>query len=852
MPRINLTFDLRDPEKVVVTQKSHYEKSLYKDLVLNINPKLCHLQSIKVDGKPINYTTHNQNLTISATQLATHRCFDLEVISHLKPSENTALAGLYGQAGLLSTQCEAEGFRNITPVQDRPDVLSEFTTTVLSNPGDYPVKLSNGNEIAQGQMTDGTQFSTWHDPFVKPTYLFALVAGDLAKKSSEYTTQSGRTINLNIYADAKVIDKTDYAMTSLKKAMAWDEDKFGLEYDLDTFNIVAIDDFNMGAMENKGLNIFNSKLILASPDTATDADYKNIERVVAHEYFHNWTGNRVTCRDWFQLSLKEGLTVYRDQEFSSDMNSRPVKRIHDVLALRQAQFPEDAGPMAHPIRPEKVKRFDNFYTPTVYQKGAEVVRMIENLVGKSGFRKGMDLYFKRHDGTAATCDDFVKSMEDANQMDMSQFRRWYNQAGTPNVQVVEGYAPKTKEYHLILKQSLASNAANTPRLPMVIPLNFALFDQQGKAILNKHQHIERKIILTRPEHHYKFTHLEQKPIVSLGRGFSAPVTLKMQQSSASLLTQFKHDTDLFNKFEASQKLLLNCIQDQLNNTESNTLESLCTALGSDLNDHTLEDSYKALLFNMPSLSHLKQQHPLATIDQLSTARQSVTQTIGQTLQTQFRTIAQEYLAKPVQNYQLDLHSTGERSLKNVALQYLVNNATPSQSQAQDVELVKTLFSSSTNLTDQLGSLSALLKTPQHQHALNSFERQAQDNPLVRLKFLSLVAGNDHVNTLNQVQKLWITLDKTNPNSVYALLGGFMNGAFSRFHETDGSGYQFVAQAISEVDKLNPQAAAKMLSGFQLKPLLDVNRQAHIDAALTQMKTQPLSENTLELVDKLLK
>jgi len=885
MPSIDLTFDIQH-DQTLVTSHAHYNRvigdhlSQKQDLVLDGNAQRCDLISLKLNGKTIPFNKTEDSIRISSYLLHNLKAFAIECVTSLTPENNTTLAGLYKSKGIYTTQCEAEGFRNMTYVQDRPDVLSQFTTTIIADktilldqnaqPNAHqhhqhhqhhqqqqqqqPIMLSNGNCIATGTTKDGRDFVQWYDPFPKPTYLFALVAGQLTGNHSQYTTNTGQTIKLNIYAQHPDTYCTDYAMQSLKAAMQWDEAQFGLEYDLDEFNIVAIDDFNMGAMENKGLNIFNSKLIVATPETATDTDYKNIERVIGHEYFHNWTGNRVTCRDWFQLSLKEGLTVFRDQEFSSDMNSRVLKRIHDVTSLRNIQFPEDASPMAHPIRPDAIAQFDNLYTPTVYHKGAEIIRMMSAILGTDNFRQGMDLYFKRHDGTAVTCEDFIQAMEDASGQNLTQFRRWYSQVGTPTVEVSTQYRPEYNQFEISFRQSLPDTGTKTQRLPLVIPIQFGLMKPDGQPInfrRNKAlpEKTDKQIVLQTRVRKICFFNIEQAPIPSVGRHFSAPAIFKIELNTQQLMTQMKHDQDYFKRYEAAQTLIENEIIARAEDNEFNNAQPWLQAMGELFQQDSITPGFMAQVLNLPTTQALQRKTQGLELNQLRIARSSLVHDMAHALQTPL--MAALYAVDFEGKYDLSPTAIEQRALAQTALTTLA-----AINQPEIETLANTMYFKSNNLTSKLTALNALNILAQYKPgcalaALQDFDLLSQKNSLVRLKFLSLIASGGQDNTLDQVKKLWHSIDHKNPNSVYALLGGFMKGSYAQFHHPSGHGYRFVSQAIAQVDRINPQAAAKIMSGFQVSATLDMTRKIAMRNNLILLAQQPLSNNTREIIDKLI-
>ncbi|SHF99762.1 aminopeptidase N [Microbulbifer donghaiensis] len=769
------------------------------------------LLSVAIDGKLVpasGYEELPQGLSIPVDAPE----FELEIHNRINPEGNTSLEGLYLSNGMYCTQCEAEGFRKITYYPDRPDVMSRFTTTIVA-PRQYPVLLSNGNEIARGNTEDGRQFVTWEDPFVKPSYLFALVAGDLQKVEDSYTTASGREVKLQIFTEAKNIGKCDHAMRSLKKAMRWDEEVYGLEYDLDIFMVVAVDHFNMGAMENKGLNIFNSACVLASPETATDSTFQRIESIVGHEYFHNWSGNRVTCRDWFQLSLKEGFTVFRDAEFSADMNSRAVKRIEDVSLLRTVQFAEDAGPMAHPVRPDSYMEISNFYTLTVYEKGAEVVRMVHTLLGGEGFRKGSDLYFERHDGCAVTCEDFIKAMEDANEVDLAQFRRWYSQAGTPVLEVTDAYDAASGNYALTVRQSCPATPEQKEKLPFHVPLALGLLGADGRDLpLDAAGNTQVVLQITEQEQTFNFAGLTEKPLPSLLRGFSAPVKVRYDYNTEQLLFLMRSDTDEFNRWDASQRLAfmaLEQLQNDFRNGKSLQLPAeLVAAYRSILRSQDLDPALVAEMLALPSEQTLAEQSEKIDAEAIMAARRFARDALASALKEDLRTCYRRlHSDKPYSPSAADI---AERSLKNACLSYLCVTE-----DADALGMAREQFEQATNMTDSAAALGALVnygEAATAEAALQSFyDRWQQDTQVVELWF-GLQSSSAKWGTLDRVRTLMQhpAFEQKNPNKVRAVIGGFANRNFTQFHSADGSGFEFIAEQVIALDKLNPQIAARLV------------------------------------------
>ncbi|MCF6783192.1 MULTISPECIES: aminopeptidase N [Pseudomonadaceae] len=784
---------------------------------------------------------------------------DSSVVIH--PETNTALEGLYKSGKMFCTQCEAEGFRKITWYLDRPDVMSTFTTTVSAEKQRYPILLSNGNPIASGSEDDGRHWVTWEDPFRKPAYLFALVAGDLWCVEDSFTTMSGREVALRIYVEPENLDKCQHAMDSLKRSMKWDEEVYGREYDLDIFMIVAVNDFNMGAMENKGLNIFNSSAVLAHAETATDAAHQRVEAIVAHEYFHNWSGNRVTCRDWFQLSLKEGFTVLRDAQFSADMNSATVKRIEDVAYLRTHQFAEDAGPMAHSVRPESYMEISNFYTLTVYEKGAEVVRMIQTLLGKEGFRKGSDLYFERHDGQAVTVDDFVKAMEDANDADLGQFKRWYSQAGTPRLAVSERYDEAARTYTLTFRQSCPPTPGQNSKEPFVIPVELGLLAADGRELpLRLHGEAapvgtSRVLAVTEAEQSFTFVELDERPLPSLLRGFSAPVKLEFPYSRDQLMFLMQHDSDGFNRWEAGQQLsvqvLLELIGQQQRGEPLAMDERLTMALRSLLQDETLDPAMVAEMLSLPSELYLTEISEVADVDAIHAAREFARRELASRL---FEPLYQRYMTHREVSRQTPYVASAEhfarRALQNIALAYLM------LSERSDIlALCLDQFDTADNMTERLSALASLINSPVEDKralALQSFAEQFSDNPLVMDQWFSVQAASPLPGGLERVQTLMqhpaFTLK--NPNKVRALIGAFAGQNLVNFHRADGAGYRFLADQVIALNAMNPQIASRLLGPLTRWRKYDSGRQALMKAELERiLASGELSSDVYEVVSK---
>lgn len=814
---------------------------------LNLQGEELELKTIILDGKKLTasqYQTTPESLTISHVP----EKFILEIHTRIKPQENTALSGLYKSSGNFCTQCEAEGFRRITYFLDRPDVMARYTTTIIADEKKYPILLSNGNLVESGKLDANRHWARWEDPFKKPCYLFALVAGDLEFIEDFYETKSGKRVTLRIYVEKGNKDKCEHALHALKKAMRWDEEKFGREYDLDIYMIVAVGDFNMGAMENKGLNIFNTKYILANPETATDQDHINIEGVVAHEYFHNWTGNRVTCRDWFQLSLKEGLTVFRDQSFTADTTSKAVARIQDVNTLRIAQFTEDAGPIAHPVRPDSYIEINNFYTATVYEKGAEVIRMIHTILGEEGFRKGMDLYFERHDGQAVTTEEFVRAMEDASGIDLSQFRLWYTQAGTPLLKIKDHYDPAKKLYTLEIKQIIPDTAGQKNKKSMHIPVKIGLLDQSGNELLHDVLHVRI------PQETFRFENIPSHPVPSLLRGFSAPVKVEYDYSDAALQLLFKHDTDLFNRWEAAQKYAINLIMRLIKDYQ----QGKKLFLSDDFVDgfiyalQTVEDKLLlAELLTLPSEKYLAEQMEIIDVDAIHAVREFVLLELAKQLKNFLIAVHQKNNGKD-KPYLFDMHEVGKRQLKNLCLNYLMTLDDPEIHENYGMHQFKQSLSH--NMTDTMAALRCLtnINGSQRELALKEFYVKWQNDPLVLDKWFALQATSKLPRTLGQVKKLTQhpKFDIKNPNKVYSLIGAFCNQNPTQFHTANGEGYEFLKGIVLQLDPLNPQIAARMVGPLLNWKRYDSGRQKLMKHNLQSiLEHKKLSKDVYELVSK---
>ncbi|KAK1430614.1 hypothetical protein QVD17_13477 [Tagetes erecta] len=823
------------------------------------------LISVKINGNELkegDFHLESRHLILTSPPSGK---FILETVVEILPHKNTSLEGLYKSSGNFCTQCEAEGFRKITFYQDRPDIMAKYTCRIEADKSLYPVLLSNGNLIEQGDLEGGKHFAIWEDPFKKPCYLFALVAGQLASRDDTFTTCSGRKVALKIWTPAQDLPKTEHAMYSLKAAMKWDEDVFGREYDLDIFNIVSVPDFNMGAMENKSLNIFNSKLVLASPETATDADYAAILGVIGHEYFHNWTGNRVTCRDWFQLSLKEGLTVFRDQEFSSDLGSRTVKRISDVSKLRIYQFSQDAGPMAHPVRPHSYIKMDNFYTVTVYEKGAEVVRMYKTLLGSQGFRKGTDLYFQRHDGQAVTCEDFFAAMRDANDADFANFLLWYSQAGTPVVKVTSSYNAEARTFSLKFSQTVPPTPSQPVKEPMFIPVATGLLDSSGKdmplssiyhdgkleSVTSGGEPVYTTVLrVTKGEEEFVFSDVPQKPIPSLLRGYSAPIRLQSDLTDDDLFFLLAHDSDEFNRWEAGQilarKLMLSQVVNFQKNSDLVLDPQFVHGIKCILLDSSLDKEFIAKAITLPGEGEIMDMMEVADPDAVHAVRKFIRKQLASELKLEFLNLVKENRSS--EKYVFDHTNMARRALKNTALGYLA-----SLEDEEITELVLHEYKTATNMTDQFSALAAIAQKPgkARDDALADFYNKWQHDYLVVNKWFALQSSSDIPGNVENVHKLLShqAFDLKNPNKVYSLIGGFCASPVN-FHAKDGSGYKFLGEIVVQLDKLNPQVASRMVSAFSRWKRYDETRQNLAKAQLERIvSANGLSENVYEIASK---
>jgi aminopeptidase N len=816
------------------------------------------LVSLKIDGKPLppeNFVATPDRLTIAQPP---NGRFELEIETLIDPIGNTQLMGLYRAGTTYCTQCEAEGFRRITYFLDRPDVMAVYTTRIEADKSEAPVLLANGNLVAQGDLPGtGRHFAVWHDPFKKPSYLFALVGGKLARVEDNFTTMSGRKVTLQIYVEHGKEDRCFYAMDSLKRAMRWDEEAFGREYDLDIFMIVAVSAFNMGAMENKGLNVFNDKYVLASPETATDTDFGGIEAVIAHEYFHNWTGDRITCRDWFQLCLKEGLTVFRDQEFTSDQRSRAVERIGDVRSLRSNQFVEDAGPLAHPVRPEIYHEINNFYTSTVYDKGAEVVRMIKALLGPELFRKGMDLYFARHDGNAATVEEFVQCFADVSGRDFAQFMRWYSQAGTPEVVVTPHYDARAKTFRVDIAQKVPPTPNQPHKEPMVIPLTVGLVGKNGAdlPLILDGSPLKRGVLeLTRPSQTFVFPGIEERPIPSFNRGFLAPIKLSLPIESDDLRFLAAHDADPFNRWQSLQTLAMSLLKHNVATLRAGVStrndDGLMAALGAILADEKLEPAFIALTLAPPSEADIAREIGREVDpDAIFAARRKLRAATGERHAGALaNTYERMIMSGP---YRPDAQSAGQRSLKNVCLDLL---AVAEQSDA--IARAFAQYQNADNMTDRMAALDTLSQhdRPERATALEDFYQRYADDPLIIDKWLALQAAIPEPATLDRVRALTShpAFSMANPNRVRALIGSFAHANHTQFNRADGGGYDFVADVVIALDPKNPQVAARLMGAFRSWRALETQRRGRAEATLRRVAaTAALSRDVTDIVARTL-
>jgi aminopeptidase N len=851
---VDLWFDLREQGTRVRSRLS-----------MRRNPAVAGSPDLWLDGEqltPVSFRLDGKKLPDSALDIeesglriqAPPAQFVLETEVEIAPENNTALEGLYRSGDMFCTQCEAEGFRRITWYPDRPDVMARFTTTIEADSARFPILLSNGNPSGQRDLGNGRHRITWEDPFPKPSYLFALVAGDLALLEDRFVTASGRNIDLRIYSEPENIDKCGYAMRSLKEAMRWDEQSYGREYDLDIFMIVAVNDFNMGAMENKGLNIFNAKLLLALPETATDADYQAIEGVVAHEYFHNWTGNRITCRDWFQLSLKEGFTVFRDQEFSADMGSRGVKRIQDVRMLRAHQFAEDASPMAHPVRPDSYMEINNFYTLTVYEKGAEVVRMQANLLGPELFRKATDLYFERHDGQAVTTDDFVSCMQDASGRDLGQFKRWYTQSGTPEITISSSYDEQAAQLTLTVSQTCPPTPGQPLKRPFHIPLAIGLLDSDGNGLPVTLEGettagpLTRVLEIREAEQCFVLKNLASRPVLSLSRDFSAPVKLQHRYTPDELMFLMAHDSDGFARWDAAQSLHLRVLDSLMENPgcalPSGYVEAMRMALTSSHDDREL----LAEVLTLPSESYIGDQMEIVDVDAIHAARNGLMRRIAQDLRPDLLEIYRTN--SDTEPFSYEHASIARRALKNLALGYLSRL----EGDTEVESLVRAQYEAQQNMTDVSTALTLGVhaQMPSAGELLADFEQRWKEQPLVMDKWFSIQATSRQPDMVPRIRELMQHPGFTlrNPNRVRALIGAFVSGNPARFHAADGTGYRLLSDIVLELNTLNPQIASRLVRTMSRWRRYDEGRRALMQSELERIRdSDGLSKDVLEIVSK---
>ncbi len=863
VPRVELDVALFDEHTEVTSHLAVTRNPLAADAAspLRLDGEELTLQSLALNGRslaPSEYELTATHLTIPGVPDE----FVLETKCLIRPRDNTRLSGFYASKDGCFSQCEAQGFRRITYFIDRPDVMARYSVTLHADQVVYPVLLANGNLSASGiepaaaNAAPTRHWARWDDPFPKPCYLFAMVAAKLDVLEDSYVTRSGKNARLAIYVEPGKLDQAGYAMQALKKAMKWDEDTFGLELDLDQYMIVAVGDFNAGAMENKGLNIFNTKYVLARPDSATDVDYQNIDAVVGHEYFHNWTGNRVTCRDWFQLSLKEGLTVFRDHEFTADLYSRAVQRIRDVRSLRARQFPEDASPMAHPVRPQCYSEISNFYTATVYEKGAEVVRMIHTLIGAANFRKGMDLYFQRHDGQAVTTDEFAQAMSDAAGVDLAQFKRWYDQAGTPVLDITDAYDAGSQHYIMTVRQSCPPTPGQPDKLPFHIPLAVGLVAPDGsdvplqlageRAVATSTQILS----VTEPEQRFVFADVREQPLPSLLRNFSAPVIVNYAYDERALTHLLAHDSDPFNRWEAGQRLatllLLKGVEEVRAGGEFGTPVDYAEAYGSVLARSDADPAFAAEALSLPSETYLAEQMDVVDPDAIHAVRVRLASDLAAVHRDQLLAVYRAHASAGP--YSPDAGPAGRRALRNLCLAALMELRSP-----EACELAFRQFSTADNMTDSIAALAVLadFDCADRTRALQSFYERWQDEPLVMDKWLRVQALSRLPGTLNEVRRLTAhpAFAIRNPNKVYALLGSF-SANHVRFHAADGSGYEFLAGQIIALDALNPQVAARLARAFDRWKKMEPQRRQHARAALERIHgTAGLSRDVLEIVDK---
>ncbi|MEZ9674510.1 aminopeptidase N [Vibrio lentus] len=844
---IDLTFDLYDSASIITAVSSVKQEKESSTLVLD--GEGLKLVSVLVEGKE--WTQYEQSETL-LTLNDLPKDFTLTIVTEVDPEGNSALEGLYKSGGAFCTQCEAEGFRRITYYMDRPDVLAKFTTTVIADKAENPFLLSNGNRVDEGEAENGRHWVKWQDPHPKPAYLFALVAGDFDVLRDAYTTQSGRNVDLEIFVDKGNLDRANHAMVSLINSMKWDEERFNLEYDLDIYMIVAVDFFNMGAMENKGLNVFNSKFVLANDQTATDTDYLGIEAVIGHEYFHNWTGNRVTCRDWFQLSLKEGLTVFRDQEFSSDLGSRAVNRINNVRIIRGPQFAEDASPMSHPIRPEKVIEMNNFYTLTVYEKGSEVIRMNHTLLGEEGFQKGMKLYFERHDGTAATCEDFVAAMEDASGVDLSQFRLWYSQSGTPTLSVESHYDAEKKEYTLTTRQVTAPTHEQTEKQALHIPLDIELYTASGEVIELQcnGQTVHNVLDVKEAEQTFVFENVNEQPVPSLLREFSAPVKLEYNYSDEELIFLMVNARNEFSRWDAGQMLLAKYIRSNVDNVQQGKKFALSSevvdAFRGVLLSDSLEPAFIAEMLSLPSHNEVSGWYERVDIDAVASVLNSMKVTLAKELEDE---LAAVYHSNALAEYTIDHDSIGKRTLRKVCLSYLAHTE-------KGNDLVVAMYQQANNMTDTMAAMGAAnsAQLPCRETLMADYSDKWKHDGLVMDKWFALQGTNPSSNALEVIKASMShqAFSLKNPNRTRNLVGSFLNMNPVQFHDKSGQGYEFAGEILRELNSSNPQVASRLIDPLLKFRKYDEERQALIKKELETLKNMDnLAKDLFEKVTKAL-
>jgi aminopeptidase N len=859
LERVDLTFEL-DPRETLVIQRSlmHRREGAAEDASLVLDGDELTLRSVMIDSVELTagqYTVDERQLVIR--NLPTGVSFEVTVETILNPEANTKLMGLYRTNGTYCTQCEAEGFRRITYFMDRPDVLGVYTITIIGDGKANPLMLSNGNFLGAGDYGDGRRFAAWYDPHPKPSYLFALVAGDLGVVEDTFTTMEGREVALKIYVEHGKEPRAAYAMDALKRSMKWDEEAFGREYDLDIFMIVAVSDFNMGAMENKGLNVFNDKYILADPETATDQDYANIEAIVAHEYFHNWTGNRITCRDWFQLCLKEGLTVYRDHEFSADERSRPVKRIAEVRHLKSEQFAEDAGPLAHPVRPNVYREINNFYTTTVYEKGSEVTRMIATLLGRETFRKGMDLYFERHDGQAVTIEDFVKCFEDVSGRDLKQFSLWYNQAGTPVVSVSAAYDGAAKSLKLSLEQMIPPTPGQPAKEPMHIPLAMGLILDNGDdavpSSVTGGEYSNGVLHLTQRTQEVVFEGISSRPVVSLNRSFSAPINLNFDQPADDIVHVARHDSDLFSRWQAISHLAMQDLTAAVKSGTADAVssETLVSVIRATIVDEVLEPAFRAQVLALPSEADIAREiGSNIDPDLIHAVRDSLIRSIAVKTQDAFGALIDGMRNGAA--FSPDAASAGRRALANAALTWL-SYAEESPARAAAA------YQAANNMTELAHALMLLEHrfptSAEAEAAIADFESRFRDNPLVIDKWFTIQATIPGAETLDRIRTLMQGphFAPNNPNRLRSLIGAYAMANPTGFNRADGAGYRFLAEQIIDIDKRNPQVAARILTSMRSWRSLEEKRAGHARyALLTIDQSGPLSTDVRDLIERMQK